>query len=359
MGNKLSTIRIKRYKSLKESHVEMQDLNVLIGANAAGKSNFLSLFTLVQNILNQKLQYYVIQKGGPDNLLHFGRKTSTNFEIELQFRDSSYYEFILEPTPDNQMVFVREVFARGGAEYNQLQIAHLESNLPTTRENNFHPTLKPMKGWYVYHFHDTSQSSRIKQLHNIDDNLFLHPDAGNLAAFLYLLNKKHPLEYDFIVKTVRLVAPFFDNFILRPHPHNEDLIELEWKDKRNNTPWNAHLLSDGTLRFICLATLLLQPAIYQPEIIIIDEPELGLNPYAIDLLGGILRSVSKQSQIIITTQATGLLNCFSPNDVIVVDRINGVSTLRRLDESELGNWLEDFSLGHLWEMNVIGGRPAQ
>ncbi|MFA7013683.1 MAG: AAA family ATPase, partial [Desulfobacterales bacterium] len=118
-------------------------------------------------------------------------------------------------------------------------------------------------------------------------------------------------------------------------------------------PWQ---LSDGTIRFICLAAALLQPS--PPATVVIDEPELGLHPFALDVLAGLFRDASERTQLVVSTQSAGLLNHFEPDDVIVVDRELGASRFRRLDASSLAAWLEDFSLGELWQKNVFDGGPS-
>jgi predicted ATPase len=211
----------------------------------------------------------------------------------------------------------------------------------------------------TYHFHDTSENASLKQRHAINDNLYLRDDASNLAAYLYFLSKKYPKNFIRIVKTIQLVAPFFGEFLLRPHIDNEDYIELEWFEKGEDIPFKIDVLSDGTLRFICLATLFLQPVELQPAIIIIDEPELGLHPYALSILAGLIKSASQDRQIIVSTQSVELLNHFSASDVIVAEKHDGCTKLKRLNENDLNIWLEDYSLGELWCKNILGGRPTK
>jgi predicted ATPase len=215
--------------------------------------------------------------------------------------------------------------------------------------------LKIMRDWQVYHFHDTGDAARIKKAGDINDNEALRPDASNLAAFLYRLRESHPAHYKKIVQTVRLAAPFFDDFTLRPSRLNSDKIHLEWKEKDSDVYMNASALSEGTLRFICLTTLLMQPADLLPSTFLIDEPELGLHPYAIGLLASMLQSTATKTQIIVSTQSVPLVNQFTSEDLVVVDREEGQSVFRRLDARELSGWLEEYGLGDLWEKNVIGG----
>jgi predicted ATPase len=191
----------------------------------------------------------------------------------------------------------------------------------------------------------------------VNDNSYLRADGSNLPAFLYLLKKKNPESYGLIRDTVRQVAPFFDDFLLKPDPLNEDTIRLAWKHRISDKYFGASALSDGTLRFIVLSTLLLQPHHSLPSIILIDEPELGLHPYAIVLLASLVKQASIKAQVILSTQSPLLLDHFEPRDVLVAERFHGATEIKRLKTARLKSWLEDYSLGQLWEKNELGGRP--
>jgi len=358
IGDKqLSRIVLKGFKSIAECDLELSKFNVLIGANGAGKSNFIGFFRMVQQLLEENLQVFVSRQGGPDALLHFGRKTTEKLEFELYFGNNGYFA-TLEPTQDNRLMFVRESFWWNLGGERPMGKGHFETKASVgtgTAIDEY--VLSAMQKWRVYHFHDTSDTAYVKQSHGINDNAYLRPDARNLAAFLYLLRDRYPASYQKIVKTIRLVAPFFGDFFLRPSPQNKEFIELEWFERGQDIPFKGHLLSDGTLRFICLATVFLQPEELQPETILVDEPELGLHPYAITVLASLIRTTTKQ--VIVSTQSVELLNEFDVEDVIVVDRLDGRSFLRRMDKQKLEGWLEDYSLGELWKKNVLGGRPSR
>ena len=213
-------------------------------------------------------------------------------------------------------------------------------------------------GWRVYHFHDTSATAAVRQAHGLRDNLLLRPDGGNLGAFLRRLCERYPDHYRQIVEVVRLAAPFFGDFVYRRDVGEN--MELEWfQGDDPDTVLGPRQLSDGTLRFICLSTLLLQPVELQPELILIDEPELGLHPYALTLLAEMLQHASDSRQVIASTQSADLVSELDPEDVVVVDRKEGASILTRLDGDALKEWLEDYALGELWKMNIFGGRPTR
>ncbi len=215
---------------------------------------------------------------------------------------------------------------------------------------------KAMLKWRPYHFQDVSTSAGVRHAQAVRDNLMLKPDAGNLAPFLRMLNEQHPESYKRIVDTIRMVAPFFGDFVYRKDPGER--VDLEWFEAGDpDTPRGPRQLSDGTLRFICLATLLLQPAELQPDTILIDEPELGLHPFALSVIAELFKQVSAERQLIISTQSADLVNEFQPEDVVVVSRKEGASVFERLEPEPLKEWLEDYALGELWKRNIIGGRP--
>ncbi len=367
----IERLQVAGFKTIQQLDLELRPINVLIGANGAGKSNLISLFTLMNRIARESLQLYVAQAGGADALLYYGRKTTDQLKITIWFRQTDTlrngYACTLVPTDDDRLIFAEETifFHDCSAHEKPYDVVkrhpHPESWLPGWKyqgEKIAAHVLSAMHSWQVYHFHDTGPDARVKKTGNLHDNERLHPDASNLAAFLYRLRETHPRHYRAIVETVRLAAPFFEDFVLRPNPLNPETIRLEWRDRGSDEPFGPHMLSDGTLRFICLATLLLQPAELRPSTIVLDEPELGLHPYAIALLSDMVRKAASQTQVFLATQSVTLINQFDPEDLIVVDRTGPASTFRRLSADELSAWLEEYSLGDLWEKNVLGGRPS-
>ncbi len=356
----VKSLTVTGYKSIRElRNFPLTNLNVLIGANGAGKSNFIGLFRLLNEMVEQRLQVYVQTQGGPDALLHFGRKTTDRLHAEFYFANNGY-KFDLIPTNDNRLIFEREISWFGGIFFDTtpsaiLGTGHEEAKLKDAKDK-YSPYVRPsVSNWRVYHFHDTGEKAKVKQKHFATDNLRLNIDAANLAAYLRMLNEKHPEHYQRIVDTIRLVAPFFGDFV---HRTDVEYVELEWTQQgKPDTPFKALHFSDGTLRFICLATLLLQPVKLLPDTILIDEPELGLHPYAISVLADIFKQVAEQRQLIVSTQSVELVNELSPEDVIVVDQENDASTFKRFTEEELSGWLEQYAMGELWKRNVLGGRP--
>ena len=361
--DQLSKINISGYRSIKECQLVLKKINVLIGSNGAGKSNFISAFSLLQNILLKNLQVSVAQSG-LNSLFYNGRKETDEIYFEVFFGNNSY-GFALIPTDDNRLAFRKEFFGYHGAFENETNVArgHSESLWQHGTTNSLSQYVVPIlakQNWRVYHFHDTGRSARVKQGHNISNNKFLFYDAANLAAFLYRLKQNYEKNYVEIVQTIQLIAPYFDDFVLEPQEGNEEQIILKWRQKGCEDIFNASQLSDGTLRFICITTLLLQPHDLQPATIIIDEPELGLHPYAITIFAEMVNQLSDEKQIIISTQSVELLNEFSADDVVIVNRSENGSQFIRLDPDQLQEWLEnDYALGDLWKKNILGGRLSK
>jgi predicted ATPase len=357
-SNALDYITIQGFKSIASiEKLPLRPINVLIGANGSGKSNFIEAFNFVyENRDEKKLRDYVKRAGGAERVLHFGSKTTKEIHFELLFSKGGY-RLKLSPTADDGLyINEQEAFSgKGRPTYNRTveteeEEAAWDPNMTWLQDQLF--------GWRVYHLDDTSFSSPMRKTARVDDNRFLHPDGSNLPAFLYLLREKHLDSYGLIVRTVQLAAPFFDDFRLDPTELNPDYIMLEWRHKKSEQVFGASSLSNGTLRFIALATLFLQPEQYRPTLILVDEPELGLHPYALALLASLIRQASVTTQVIVSTQSALLLDHFDPEDVLVADRAKGGSVIERKETEQLKTWLEDYSLGQLWEKNELGGVPA-
>ena len=367
----LDYITVKGFKSIKSlEKIALQPINVIIGPNGSGKSNFIGVFSFLHAMSEGQMHDYVRKAGGAEQLLYFGSKVTEEIKIIISFREElNQYELILKPTTDDNLYPANEL-----ASYWDKQGGHTAPlNKPLmVRENGQEAGISDpdsiriaswvrlrLGKWRLYHVHDTSFSSPLRKTAKLNDNAFLRSDGSNLPAFLYRLQEKHPNEYSLIRRTTQRVAPFFDDFLLNPDPLNEESIRLAWKHKNSDQYFGASSLSDGTLRFIALATLFLQPEEFRPSVILVDEPELGLHPSAITMLASLIKQASQKTQVILSTQSPLLLDHFQPEDVLVADRVNGSTQFSRLDPAKLAEWLEDYSLGQLWEKNELGGRPGR
>lgn len=365
----LDFITINGFKSIASiRELALQPINVIIGPNGSGKSNFVGVFSFLHAIREGRLQDYVRRAGGAEQLLHFGSRVTREIEIFLSFqKGKNQYRISLKPSDDDSLYPADEsVYFWGDKSYATPYRDWLSPRGNGREAGISDPNAKRVAGWVrqrlarwrLYHVHDTSAESPMRKTAQLSDNAFLRPDGSNLPAFLYLLQEKHSESYGLICATVQRVAPFFDDFLLAPDPLNEETIRLAWKHKHSEQYFGAAALSDGSLRFIALATLFLQPERFRPSVILVDEPELGLHPYAITLLASLIKQASVKTQVILSTQSSLLLDHFRPEDVLVADQVESGTHLRRLDPAPLASWLEDYSLGQLWEKNEFGGRPG-
>jgi predicted ATPase len=368
---KLVSVRISGWKSIREMDppLELGSINVLIGSNGSGKSNLVSFFTMMNALVEGRLQTFIGQAGGVDSVLHLGVKTTSQLEANLKIgleEGWCNFAFQLGHALPDALVFANEEWSYSAPNDIRSKNAaamthgHRESSLvglAAVGERTASIVLSLLKRCRVFHFHDTSENAKIRLSGYIEANHQLEADAGNLSAMLYLYRLKMPPVYRRIVATVRKVFPAFDDFVLEPQRLDPRKILLNWRQKGSDYLFGPHQLSDGSLRAMALITLFLQSAEDLPPVIILDEPELGLHPHAREIIAGLIRTASLDAQIILATQSRAFLDHFAAEEIIVVDSDGGGSRFRRLDAEELRDWLEDYSIGELWEKNVLGGGP--
>ena len=366
----LRRISIKGFKSIRELDLEILPVNVLVGANGAGKSNLISFFKLLNEMMGGRLQQHIAESGRAQSVLHFGPKETPQMEASLEFdldNGVDEYSMRLFHAAGDKLIFAEEALTFCATGYptpkkRSLGAGHEETQIGKKADEGddiarvFRHILNQCR---VFHFHDTSQTARVRQYCYVGDHRFLMPDAGNLAAFLLRLRDENGGQaYRRIVTTLRQVAPFFDDFVLAPEgPGLKDVI-LNWRERDSAQVFGPHQLSDGTLRAMCLVALLLQPESELPSLVVVDEPELGLHPQALDVIAALVKTASHHTRILVSTQSSAFLDNFDAEQVIVVDREGKESKFARLDTEKLEDWLEEYSLGEVWEKNVFGGGPA-
>ena len=363
----LEHIKIKGFKSIKKIDLKMKPINILIGANGSGKSNFISLFSFLRNLSAGQLQTFVEKQGFASSFFHFGPKKTPQITIDISVGMNGYHVQFEHGVANDNLIFKKEYCTiKTSGNLFAVKGSKGESGLLPNAAAESHYVKKYTREYLnkcrVYHFHDTGATAGYKQASDLNSNDYLYADASNIAAFLYRLknakNKQYNDAYQNILEAIQTVAPYFHDFYLEPkgEEHQEKIL-LKWLHREHDTPFSAHQLSDGTARFICMATLFLQPSVLRPQTILLDEPELGLHPAALEELAEIVKVTSKESQIICSTQSVTFANQFNAEDFIVVDQHKGASTFKRVDKEALKDWLEDYAMGDIWNKNLVGGRP--
>lgn len=369
----LKEIHLNGYKSVDGATgqiIPLGDVTVLLGANGSGKSNLVSFFSMLNSMAAGGLQQYV-GKQGVSRLLYYGPKQTESVLFRLEFESDgmrgSYETELSHGIPDrlfisSERVVCHEAGMPQPVEYTLAQGTNESGLGADTHEISKILLHGLLSGIRTYQFHDTSDTARIKDRCYVDDARYLRSDAGNLAAFLRMMNQagKYKKYYDRIVRHIRRVMPQFGDFVLEPLPGNENYIRLNWTDSSGNGYlFDPAQISDGSLRFMAIAALLLQPPELLPKFIVLDEPELGLHPSAIGELAGIVRAAAQKTQVLLATQSTRLIDEFLPEDLVVVERDEAAkcSVFKKLDAGQLGDWIARYSLSELWEKNVLGGQP--
>ena len=368
VNHKLAKITIRGYKSISYDRpitLEIGDINILLGANGAGKSNIISFFKMVGYMMNGSLQRFIAQSGTNQKFLYYGPKKTPTLSAEIRFNGiNSYdsYRFYLTNAVPNRLIISSEEIEWKNTNESKPRTKQLQSDF------NESALIKPkgaasniiwdiLSGCKVYQFSDSSAESPMRQYSPKDSANYLQSEANNLASFLLFLKSNYNDSYERIIKYIQEIVPQFKDFYLEP---DNGYISLKWIDtSANDYVLSPDQFSDGSIRFIALATLLLQPEETMPRVIIIDEPELGLHPYAIDQLTEMIKDASLHAQIIVATQSPSLIDGFDADDVTVIERDedNQCTVARKLNGQEYSEWLEKYTLSELWNKNVIGGRP--
>ena len=373
MQNAIESVRVKGFRSLAD--VEIKDLprgaTVLIGANGSGKSNLMRFLEMMGWMVDlRRLRQYVARHGGADDQLFGGRKTTPEIVAQVDVRTAEgrvEYRFALECTPGDRFVFAEEAYrvAKSGnpadVPWERIDDKGYREARVAERTNGNGPgpeAARTLVGLLrrcpIYQFHDTSFDSRMKVSWDSRDFGRLRGDGANLASVLSLLEREDRPRFELICSYIGLAVPVFDRFEI---VEEYGKVQLRWKHKDMDKTMGAHMTSDGMLRFFALVTLLNLPSEMLPSILLLDEPELGLHPAAISMIGGMIDSASMDRQIIVATQSPLLVDNFRLEEIVVLELENGRTTVHRVDDAQYGQWLDEYSTGELWQKNVLGGRP--
>lgn len=378
MDNRLQAsvdrVKIKGFRSFESVDVLLSDLTVMIGANGSGKSNFIRFFEMLSWMLvSRKLEEFVQRQGGADDQLYCGNKITPRLEAEVNFRTekgTNDYKFSLSWGHPDRFLFTEEAFRYSAKEYKtdakwiSLESGHREAKIVEVENSPDFPGNQPktakmivnfLRNCHTFQFHDTSEGSPFKTNWDADENIRLRSHGGNLSAVLHRLEQEDVKRFDAICRHIRRVLPAFDRFEIE---ESFGKVSLRWKSKLSDKTIGAHLTSDGSLRFFALVTLLSLPPEFLPDVILLDEPELGLHPAAIVLVGELIKVASREKQVIVATQSPLLVDAFQLENILVLDLEDDRSIFKQLDPDKYSEWLaEGFTTGEMWQKNLLGGRP--
>ena len=368
----LETLSLRGFRSIKElDNFTLGPITVLVGANGSGKSNLIGFFRMMNAVMQGGLQQFVEVEGKASTLLHYGPDHTRFLNGSLTFRSDSglnTYQFEQTFARVDRLIFVSEEVRFLREENAVSQVIPIENHQPAESElsRDLNATTQRTQTFIkrflnkvrVFHFHDTSITSRMRNYCDTNDSPYLRTNGGNLAAVLLRLKNEFPGNYRRVVAGVNTVFPELKDFHFESTAANGSGLLLRWRPTSNPTEvfGPAHL-SDGTLRMIALVTLFNLPEPMAPWMIILDEPELGLHPAAEAYLASLIRSAATQTQVLLSTQSATLVDHFKPVEIVVTEMHEGASTFKRLDQEKLSHWLKRYTLGEAWRKNVFGGRP--
>ena len=373
----IESVRIRGFRSLADVELSgMPKATVLIGANGSGKSNVMRFFEMTSwMIRSRRLGELIAHGGGASDQLFGGSRRTPRMEAEIALRTDAglnRYKFALSHAHPDRLLFSEESFKfdRDGAdeitEWQRLGGGHTESLIVEAAQSDSRHLrgVNPetarvianlLRAWSVYQFHDTSGTSRFKEKWDAGEDVFLLNHGGNLPAILRRIERGDIRRYEMICRQIGRILPGFDRFDIQ---ESYGKVALRWKAKWSDKTFGAHLTSDGSLRFFALATLLNLPSEMLPSVVMLDEPELGLHPAAIELIGGMIQSLAAERQVIVATQSPLLVSAFDLDEIFTLDLHEGETKARKLSADDYRVWLEDgFTSGDLWRKNLLGGRP--
>ena len=374
MPNQIESIRISGFRSLANVKIDaLPRAAVLIGANGSGKSNLIRFFEMVSWMIGSgRLANFVQKHGGADDQLFGGSKVSPTMEAELAIRTENGrndYRFAFTFAHPDRFIFTEEAFRFSGkgrsteAAWEHLGSSHSEAKIvDVSRYTNVADVYKTtarslvylLRQCAVYQFHDTSHDSQLKKNWDAEDNARLRSHGGNLAAILLRLEREDSQRYDLICNHIRRALPNFDRFELE---ESYGKVMLRWQASGLDKTIGAHLTSDGSLRWFALVTLLNLPPEMLPDVMLLDEPELGLHPAALALVGDMIKVCATERQVIVATQSPLLVDAFDIDEILVLEAKEGKSSIQRFDEERYKEWLSEYTTGELWQKNLLGGRP--
>lgn len=365
----IENLSIRGFKSIRTlSNFKPRTINVFIGQNGAGKSNFISFFKFLSNMMGGtgNLGDYVGRNGGASLFLFDGSETTAQLSASVNLITKSglnEFRFKLSHASGDAFIFTEEQFrytsqgSQTDRNWYDLGAGHKESALINAEATGKTQgaVKKLLQQLITYQFHNTTFSSPIRNNKaDVENNWYLEEDGRNLSSVLHDLRMNEPAIYQKIIMVIRQIIPFFDDFVLTDQYGK---TYLKWRELDSPMTFVATQASDGMLRAMALVALLCLPANRLPAVMFLDEPELGLHPSAVKTICDLIVGASEHCQIFIATQDADMLNEFEPEDVVVVSREGRESAFRSLADEDLSAWAGAYSLSDLWHRNIIGGKP--
>jgi predicted ATPase len=394
----ITSLTIKGYRSLKDVTIPLGPLNVMIGPNGGGKTNIMDVLALLQEAATGSLSDAIDRRGPIRSLLFAGGAKSIEVAVEISLppgfrralrsgaQKTLRYAVTLAPagggyyvksermwSDDVRKALGFPVFAGRGVLARATQTAaktFLAEHQMTPAElalSRPDSVLSPVarlrltflkkvlgRAVCVYGLPDTRTDAPMRQPQVARMESVLKRDSSNLPAVLQLISQSDRYEhmYEDIESELRAGFPQEFRGLKFPSSGGDGRIAMRWREKAfPDRSFDAYEISDGTINFVRLATLLAGST--TPQVVCIDEPEVGLHPRLIRLVAEMLQANAGPRQFIVATHSPALVDKLNPEEVLVVEKTEGATQVRRLDPDDLKHWLDKFSLGELWQTGQL------
>ena len=389
--NIFEKIHVQGFRRLHDVDLKVKPLNVVIGANGSGKTSLLDVFSLLAASASGKLKEALSDLNGIDanltNLLAAkGDKARfMAFNLAMSVPHHSPIEYRIAMTPRGVGYEISDETLTQQRDKSPQPFKHIEAHhgdvryfeqtgtkrglvRPNWEHNPTESALSQVPKMFEepenfrkrlassthYHVLDVDRRAPIRLPQQMRDAPLPGHDGEDLVSCLYTLRETDPDRFETIEATLRSGFPNFER--LNFPPVAAGTLAMTWKDKTSKNPFYMHQLSEGTLRFLWLTTLLQSPGL--TEVTMIDEPEVSLHPELLSLLADLLREASQRTQLIVATHADRLIRFLKPAEVLTINmNEDGTAELTWADELDLEKWLEEYTLDEVWRMGRIGGRP--
>ena len=385
--NIFERIRVQGFRRLRDVDLKLRPLNVLIGANGSGKTSLLDVFSLLSASARGELKRSIRDIGGIDSNLTVlrdfkGYKTHlAGFELDRRGCGDQIVTYVISLSPkgntyqipeeslthtDDTIALFRPYIDKVQGDVIYYEQGDKLSPISEFRQDEFESALSQaprvsretmafqasLASVTHYHVLDVSSRAPVRLPQQLREAKLPGQNGEDLAACLYWMRETDPDRFETIEDTLRVAFPSFER--LNFPPVAAGLLAITWKERDVKHPFFMHQLSEGTLRFLWLVTLLYSPGL--TEVTLLDEPEVSLHPELLSVLAGCLREASQRTQLIVATHADRLVRFLTPEEVVVLDMEDGATTATRADELDLGAWLSEYTLDQVWQNGRMGGR---
>ncbi len=381
--NRLKNISVKGFRRLHNIDLEMRNLTVMIGANGSGKTSFLDVFSILAASASGNLHQQLQLKGGLNEILTRGKARELEISLAMNVPDREPLKYRLALSPKGLSYEIREetltqqsdIYAPEPFKYIQsdgLDIKYFSQEdrrllRPNWEHNPLETSLSQVPKMYrepenlrkslasctYYGALDVSEKSPIRLPQAMRPAKLPGAKGEDLVSCLYDLRESDRDRFEFLENILSAAFPDFER--LNFPPVAAGTISMTWTDRNFSQPIYLHELSEGTLRFLWLATLIQSQNL--TTITLIDEPEVSLHPDLLRHLVYLMREAAKHTQLIVATHSDRLIGFLEPHEVLICDTEEGEAKMTWADTLNLSKWLEDYSLDQVWAMNIMGGRP--